>query len=511
MAKEACWHRGFRMTEDPRASLSRRTASGVAWTTVGNLATVGFQIVYTAVMARLLTPAEFGLVAMANVIIGLTSHMSRMGVGPALIQRPALTAQTTRTATSLAYSFGLGGAAIVVALSPAAGRFYNEPAVTAVAAVLAGSLALTGVSLTSEALLRRSLNFRRLVIIDLSSYVVGYLAVGIPTALAGAGVWSLVAATLSQALVRTTILLLSEPRGRRPGWERTEARSILRFGSQITGIGLTQYARMSLPTLLIGRTLGSAPLGQFNRAQLLINLPLEKVTSSVSRVLFPALASVNTERARFQAGYTLSVHIASTLVLVAVAFAIVLGDLLVSLILGPGWEEAAVVLPIIAAASGFAFLTHFAGVALEAFGRLRGMFAVELLVTISLLAALLAIGRSGLFAVASAILAVEASRFALFHWLLRSALGVSLAQTLLPMLPGLAVGVATAVIAFTADTVLSFHRPLPQLLLVVLCTVLALLPLLLLHPLFRRTISDLRFRLTASNSAGAGQQPDGSN
>jgi lipopolysaccharide exporter len=484
------------MTGGSLESLSRRTAGGMLWTTGGNLATAGFQIVYTAVMARLLTPTEFGLVAMANVVIGLASQMSRMGVGPALIQRPALSDRLTRTAVTLAFAFGAVGTVAVVAAAPIAGRFYDEPAVIAVATALAFSLLLTGVGLTSEALLRRALRFRRLVAIDLVSYSFGYLGVGILAAVAGAGVWSLVAATLSQGLLKTVALLIAEHRGRRPGWDSAEARSVLAFGTQVTGIGIVQYFGAILPTLVIGRVLGAAPLGQFNRSQLLINLPLEKATSSLSRVLFPALASVNTERARFQNAYQLAVRIAALVVVPTIALAMVLGDLLVELLLGPGWEQAAGILPIVAAASGFAYLTHFPGIALEALGRLRGKLVVELLAGGILLAALLVFVPAGLAAAAYAILVVEGLRFAAMQGLLGAAFTIPAHRMLEPFGPGAMAGVVTAPVAFLSKSALPIDHPAILLVAVVSVTMLATVSMFFHHS-FRELAAELRRRLAA--------------
>jgi lipopolysaccharide exporter len=330
--------------------------------------------------------------------------------------------------------------------------------------------------------------------------------VGIVAAVAGAGVWSLVAATLSQGAVKTLALLSAERRGRRPGWDRTEARSVLAFGTRVTGIGLVQYLTFALPTLVIGRVLGAGPLGQFNRAQLLVNLPLEKVTSSVSRVLFPALASVNTDRARFQTAYELAVRVAALVVVPAIALALMVGDLLVKLLLGPGWEQAATILPVVAAASGFAYLAHFPGVALEALGRLRGKLVAEMAAVALLAGGLLLSVRFGLLAAAYTILIVEMVRFAATHALLSGAFGIRPHRALWVFGPGAAGGVVTAAAGFAADSWFSFANPVAQLAAVTTCTVVALLPLLW-HRSFRALGAELRARFTQAPATVSGSVP----
>lgn len=433
----AAWFVGVGEAE---GSLTRRTAVGMASTTTAMLLTAVFQVIYTAVMARLLTPREFGLLAMANVVIGLTSQLSRFGVGPALIQHPRLDETMIRTATTIAWAFGVAGTLVILGLSPVAGWFFDEPAVVPVLMALAVAVTIAAVALVPEALLRRALRFQWLAGIDVVSFAIGYLGVGIISALMGAGVWSLVAATLSQALVKTLALFLVERRGLRPGWTRLAAQRIASFGSQVTAIGLVQYGMASLPTLFVGRSLGSGLLGQFNRADLLIRLPLERLTTTISRVLFPALATVNREPTRFFVGYSLATAAAAALVLPAAFFVGLLAGPIVATLLGPGWEQAAAVLPLLAAAAGLGYLTHFAGVALEALGRLRGKLMSEVAASLLLLVGLVVFVGGGLLRVAAVILTVEMVRFAAQFVLLAKVVGSGIAVVLRPLRAGVLLG-----------------------------------------------------------------------
>ena len=430
---------------DASASLTRRTAVGVASNTTATLLTALFQVVYTALMARLLTPREFGLVAMANVVIGLTSQLSRFGVGPALIQYARLDEAMIRTATTIAWAFGAAGTLMILGLSPVAGWFFDEPAVVPVLMALAVAISIAAVALVPEALLRRALRFQWLAGIDVASFAIGYLGVGIVAALMGAGVWSLVAATLSQAVVKTLALLLVERRGLRPGWTSTAARQVASFGSQVTVIGLLQYGLASLPTLFVGRFLGTGPLGQFNRADLVIRLPLERLTSTLSRVLFPALATVNREPSRFLSGYSIATAATAALIVPASCFVALLARPIVAILLGPGWDQAASVLPLLAAAAGLAYLTHFAGVALEALGRLRGKLVSELVASLLLLAGLVTFIDTGLSSVATVILTVEAVRFGAQFVLLARVQETTIGSVLRPLKAGALLGSLVAV------------------------------------------------------------------
>ena len=424
------------MTE-VQSNLTRRTAAGLASTGSAMILTALFQIAYTAVMARLLTPREFGLVAMANVIIGFTSQLSRFGVGPALIQHQRMGDDIVRSATTLAWAFGATGTAIIIALSPVAGRFFREPAVVPVLMALAVAVTIAALALVPEALLRRGLRFQWLAGIDVASFAVGYLGVGIFAAWMGAGVWSLVAATLSQGVVKTLAIVSVERRGLRPGWSREAVRSIASFGSQVTIIGVIRYTASALPTMLVGRTLGSVLLGQFNRADMVIRMPIERLTTMISRVLFPALSTVSREPQRFFAGYSLATAVATAIVLPAAVFAALLAAPIVALLLGPGWEHAAEVLPLLAVAVAITYLTHFAGVTLQALGRLRAKLVSEILAVSLLLAGLTAFVRGGLLLVASVLVGVELFRFAFQFAILSRLMSGGLRAALRPLRAGL--------------------------------------------------------------------------
>jgi lipopolysaccharide exporter len=418
------------------SSLTRRTAAGMASTTTAMILTAVFQVIYTVVMARLLTPREFGLVAMANVVIGLTAQLSRFGVGPALIQHPRLDDALIRSATALSWAFGAIGTVVILALAPLAGWFFEEPAVVPVLMALAVAVTIAAVALVPEALLRRALRFQWLAGIDVTSHAIGYLGVGIIAASMGAGVWSLVAATLSQAVLKALAMLLVERRGLRPGWSRQAVRRIASFGSQVTAIGLMYYVVTSLPTVVIGRVLGSASLGQYNRADLLIRLPIDRLTNSISHVLFPALATVNLETRRFLAGYSIAAGGAAALILPTAGFVALMAGPIVTALLGPGWEPAAAVLPIISIAAAVSYLTRLFGVSLEALGRLKGKLVTGIVV-LALSAVLMPIAaRFGLRAVAGVVVGVELIRFGILSTLLSRVEGCSMRAVLLPLLSG---------------------------------------------------------------------------
>lgn len=496
------WHIWVSGVSEATSNLTRRTAAGMASSTTAMIITAVFQLTYTAVMARLLTPREFGLVAMANIVIGLTSQLSRFGVGPALIQHPRLDDALVRSGTALSWVFGAAGTAVIIALAPVAGSFFDEPAVVPVMMALAVGVTIAAVALVPEALLRRALRFQWLAGIDITSFAIGYLGVGIVAAQMGAGVWSLVAATLSQAVMKAVALLVVERRGLRPGWSRAAARRIASFGSQVTAIGLLRFATASLPTLVVGRVLGSTVLGQFNRADLLIRLPLDRLSDSVGRVVFPALATVNREPERFFAGYSIATSAVTAVVLPVSAFVALTAGPIVSVVLGPGWEQAAAVLPLLSIGTGLSSLTPILGVSLEALGRLRGKLFTGVLVLALAAVGLPLAARHSLQAVAGAVLALEVLRLGVLSLLLSRTAGSSLKLVFLPFRAGILLMFCVVALVLPVRLITPSWSVFTSLLAAVVAAVAGVLLAQLLSPIadLRR---DLRSRLKTSRTQGA--------
>jgi O-antigen/teichoic acid export membrane protein len=179
--------------------LSVRAARAAKWRFAGAIVGGASQFAIGILLARLLAPDDFGLVALAFVVLGLAQPFGDLGLGGALIQRASLTDRHVRAAFTLSALFGLGIAALMVAAAPLGAAAMGDPRVTPVLRVLPLGLALQSTALAADALLRRRLAFERLFVIDVGSHVVGYGGVAVALALSGYGVWSWCGAGSSRA------------------------------------------------------------------------------------------------------------------------------------------------------------------------------------------------------------------------------------------------------------------------------------------------------------------------
>lgn len=372
---------------DDQGSLSRTTASGIGWSWIALVVTSLLQIVYTASMSRLVDPASFGLVAAALVGMRFISFFSNLGLGNAVIQRSSLDDDTTRTAAGLAIALGVVAFVVAISLSPVLAKLVNQPDTATAMRWLALGFIASGFNVVPDAILKRRMKFRTLAMIQVISFAVGYLMVGIPMAAAGSGVGSLIAANLSQSYSMLALLWLVGRPFVRPRIHVSSVRSLVAFGSRVSLTGFFEFLGSSLDTLAVSRWLGAAGLGQYSRASYLVGLPVDQATAAASRVLLPSFAAVQEEPDRFSRGYSRSSGVFACIVIIPTTFAAAGAGPLVELVLGPDWAAAASVLPLVAAAYGFNLLSHLPAVAAEA----KGEVAVKLVIQVIALLAIAAL------------------------------------------------------------------------------------------------------------------------
>jgi lipopolysaccharide exporter len=355
----------------PRPSLTMTTVQGVKWSTAATILTAIMQVGYTAVMARLLTPAAFGVVALANVVLRFGGYFAQMGMEQAIIQKQELTKEDVRAAFTASVLLGIVFGGLLMLLAPLSIYVFHEPDVVPVAQVLAFSLLLTGLSATALSLLRRTMQFRTLALVEVSSYVVSYGGVGVTMALSGYGVWSLVAASITQGLLVGLLAYLVTRHSVVPllSWQHYEP--LWNYGSRISLISFLEFIGSSLDTLIIGRVLGTALLGVYNRGWMLVSLPMYMLTTSVSKVIFPAFSQVQADQGRLRKVYLSSVTLVASLILPTAAGMLVAAPELVYSLLGPKWGESIPLLRVMSFTSGLMLITMFGGIVSDARARLR--------------------------------------------------------------------------------------------------------------------------------------------
>ncbi len=323
-----------------KPSLTHHTVAGIMWMSYGKAAFFVLQLVVVGVLARLITPAAFGVVNAALIVTGFSAIVSQLGLGPALVQRPELERRHIDTAFTFSFLFGLSLGAILWFGAPLAATFLRMPDVTPVMRALSWVFPLNGLQTVGQSLLSRDLHFSWLANLDVVSYGIGFGVVGIVTALLGWGVWALVAAQIGQSLGRTAVLLWKHPPRLRLIFDGPAFRDLAYFGGGFTMARIANYVAVNGDNMIVGRFLGAAPLGYYGRAYSLMSAPAYAFGTVLDQVLFPAMAKVQDDLKRLAAAYRRGVALIALMVLPASAAIIFLAPEVIRVALGAKWGPA---------------------------------------------------------------------------------------------------------------------------------------------------------------------------
>jgi O-antigen/teichoic acid export membrane protein len=391
---------------------ARQILSGLGWSAIATAVSAACQLAFMAALSRLLDPAAFGLMAMAGVALRFASFFSQLGFAQAIIQHPRLAACDTAAALAMGLACSLLLYAAMALAAPAFALVFRTPELVRLIEVLGLSLVLSTLGGLPAAVLRRAGRFRRVNAIEVCSYVAGFGGVGIACASRGLGVWSLVSATLSQQLL-AVVLGFASVRYPLARPTRAACGHLWRYGTRYSLIGFLEFLGGNIETLFIGRGFGKSELGQFNRASMLTNLPVELGVTAVNNVLFPALSGLQHDRRRLADGFQmllLSTGLFSTAMACGIGAA---APDVVGLLLGARWAGVAPLATVVALSVPPLFMYVACGITLDSLAALGPKLRLQSVVLALKVALVLALARWGLVGVAWAAVGAETARLAL--------------------------------------------------------------------------------------------------
>ena len=427
-------------------NLTATTVDGIKWTLMATVANCVLQVAYTAVMARLLSPTAFGLMALSGVILRFGDYFAKMGMGQAIVQKPSLTELDIRAAFTSSMLLGVLFAGLIALGAPLAGRIVNQPEVAPIVQVDALCILLSGVNGTAIGLLKRTMRFRLLAIFETIAFAVGYVGLGLVLAWQGFGIWALVGASVGYTLLMTVMAYAAERHTVRLLFSWQAYRPLLVYGSRVSAISFIEFITMSLDTVFIGRQLGPVALGIYSRGSMLVRLPVYQLMSSITKVLFPSFSQVQADAARLRTAYLSSLTLVATLVTPVCMGMAVAAPEIVRILLGAKWMAAVPIVQVITITYILSAVALFAGVASDAAAAAMNRKVVLNLVCMGVLAVLLLMSSHyGLLMVAWALVAVELLRAVLYSGLMWRIVRVAPLDILRAYGPGLLAGIGAAV------------------------------------------------------------------
>lgn len=323
-------------TEHLRDGLKGRTVRGGAVTLSAQLIKLVLMLTSTAILARQLTPQDFGLLSMVTVITGFVGLFSDLGLSAATIQQEEINHQQVSALFWFNSLLGILVMLLTFACAPLVAWFYQEPRLLPITMALGSTFLISGLSVQHKALLKRQMLFVQLTVIEIASISIGII-VAIVAAFYGARYWALVFQQLGIQITATLLVWILC--GWRPGfvfWDKGLPK-LLAFGRNLSGFNIFNYFSRNADNFLIGRYWGASQLGLYSKAYQLLLFPLHQINAPVSAVAIPALSRLANDPQKYRRTYLKIIENIAMLTMPMVAFMIATSDWIIQIILGEEW------------------------------------------------------------------------------------------------------------------------------------------------------------------------------
>ncbi|MEE9303395.1 MAG: lipopolysaccharide biosynthesis protein [Thiotrichaceae bacterium] len=282
-------------------SLKSKTLHGLFWSFFERVGQQGIQFIILIILARLLLPEQFGLIAMLTIFMAIAQSFINSGFGQALIQKKNATHVDECSIFYFNIFVGFLAAGLLCLAAPWIADFYNQPLLTPLTRVLSLNLIINAFGLVQTTLLTKHIDFKtQLKVSMIATFLSG--TIGVTMAFKGFGVWSLVAQSLSSNLFRTALLWVFHRW--RPAWAFSYAslRIMFAFGSKLLCASLIHTIFDNMYLIVIGKVFSAGDLGFYSRAKRIQQLPVMNISTSVGRVSFPVFSSIQEDKARLKRG-----------------------------------------------------------------------------------------------------------------------------------------------------------------------------------------------------------------
>jgi len=332
------------MSSRTLAALAERAVKWSALTTVARFA---LQLVAQVALARMLGPGNFGVYGIGMAVLTFVGFLSGASFSWNLMLQPSLSRDDIRFAFTWQMSAGILCALGMYAAAPALAIFFGDPQVEGMVQLLSLASLLTAASASAQCLLQRDLNFRAIGLVQLASYAVGYLGVGVVMALNGYGAYSLGAACVVQSAVTLVGFYAAKPHAVRPLFSHQGGAAALETGRTVFLTNVVNWLLSNLDRVVIGRVLNAHAVGLFSVAYNLASIPNVLLVGALQPTFLATGAKLQQEPQRLAQGWLLGVACIMVMATpAAVVFALLSSDL-VKLLYGPAWTETSWVLALL--------------------------------------------------------------------------------------------------------------------------------------------------------------------
>lgn len=322
----------------------------------------------TLVVIRLLTPADYGLLAMAMVFVSFLAMFSELGLGAAVVQKGELDEPLLRRVFGVILVIHFSLAALLALSAPLIANFYSEPRVVPVIRVLALQFVLAAFAVLPDAQLQRRMEFRNRSLLDLSGSIVASLTT-LSIAFGGGGVWALVVGSILRQAWKTVGINWLSPFRHWPVFSVTGLKSLLRFGGHFSAAQVLWMLFSQADILICAKILGNQVLGFYSVAMHLASLPNQRISGLVNQVAFPAFSSMQHDIHRIGKNVLSGVRILSFVAFITLWGVSSVAPEIIKLVLGEKWISSSLTLQVLALVMPLRMVGNFVATAVQGVGR----------------------------------------------------------------------------------------------------------------------------------------------
>lgn len=331
-------------------SLTAQTISGLNWNFIKTYGKNGINIVLGIILARIIPPEEFGLLGMTIIFTGFAELFVNLGIGPSIVRVKNLNDDHKRIGNTVTISSSILIYIVFWFLAPSIADFFNEPRILPIIRVITTLFFIKGITTVSYSLLVRNIDFKSILVVELSSFIIGKGIITLILAFLGFGVWSLVIGKIFTSVVSSIITFKISPIKLIdfiPLYKKKEFKELAGFGMGVSLSKILQYGSSNLDYFIIGKYLSALKLGLYTRAFNLMTLPINQISSAIYNVLYPAFAKVQNEPEKLRLAYLRTVKSVTFFIFPILAGMAVCAQFVILGLYGPKWEGSIAVFQIL--------------------------------------------------------------------------------------------------------------------------------------------------------------------
>lgn len=316
--------------------MSSISLKNIKWVGLSQLIRISCQIITITVLAKMIGPKEYGIMAMATVVINFAMIIRDIGFGSAIIQKSDIRTELKNTAFSINFFVGCAICIAVMLISSLVGDFFNSPKLTHILQIISLVFPISCLTIIHQALFEKESKFQFLAIIEICSAILGLIS-AFCAAILGAGVYSLVVQSLIVATLTSVLLWINSSFRPRIHFNKKSASELMSFGVGIAGFNLINYFSRNMDSILIGRYFSERILGQYSLAYRIMLFPLQSMTYVASRSLYPVLSKFKDDEKKVKEIYLNTITLISCFTGPMMAGLWSVRDIFINTLFGSSW------------------------------------------------------------------------------------------------------------------------------------------------------------------------------